>query len=588
MKNRFPFLVILILGIGVFLGIQVLQLEPKKLIKSDDSQEQRTDSSISSIERGSHGGWMFSDGDIQLEVSIFEAGIPPQFRVYPSKISGEKIPPSEVDLIIELQRLDRIDSIKFKPTPEFLLGTQTVVEPHSFDLNIKAQWQGNDYSWKFSQIEARAKISAEVIKTLEITTTKAGPAKIKIIQSLTGEVSLNEERVVHIVPRLDGVVTEVFKDLGDRVEKGELLATLESRELADVKIRYLSAVKQSKLGSKDFERETLVYKNTLTMLRLLEQQSDPEEIERHLNNLVIGESRKLLIPAYSKFKLADSVYQREKQLHEKGISSKSEYLLALEDYKSSKAKYLALREEISYNGDWTIQQKQRTAEMNQLNLQTAIQKLQALGLSTTQIELLETQENPIFTQYELRSTLSGLVIKRHLTTGEAIKKDDNIFVLADFSDVWVNIAIPANNIKAVELGQKVRVINESMGIEERGRLTYLSSIIDETNRTVTGRVVIQNKKNLWRPGTFVEVELIVEERPVPISIKAEAIQSLRDWSVVFVKYGDYFEGRPVELGVSDGSWVEVLDGLSVGEEYAVKNSFTIKAEIEKSGATHSH
>jgi len=455
-------------------------------------------------------------------------------------------------------------------------------------LNIKAQWQGNDYSWKFSQIEARAEISAEVIKTLGITTTKAGPAKIKIIQRLTGEVSLNEERVVHIVPRLDGVVRKVFKDLGDRVEKGELLATLESRELADVKIHYLSAVKQSKLGLKDFERETLVYKNTLTMLRLLEQQSDPEEIEHHLNNLVIGESRKLLIPAYSKFKLADSVYQREKQLHQKGISSKSEYLLALDDYKSAEAKYLALREKISYDGDWTIQQKQRTVEMNQLNLQTANQKLQALGLSTTQIELLETQENPIFTQYELRSTLSGLVIKRHLTTGEAIKKDDNIFILADFSDVWINIAIPANNIKAVELGQEVRVINEPMGIEETGRLTYLSSIIDETNRTITGRVVIPNRKNLWRPGTFVDVELIVEERPVPIAIKAEAIQNLRDWSVVFVKYGDYFEGRPVELGVSDGSWIEVLDGLSAGENYAVKNSFTVKAEIEKSGATHSH
>ena len=57
------------------------------------------------------------------------------------------------------------------------------------------------------------------------------------------------------------------------------------------------------------------------MLRLLEQHSDLEEIEHYLNNLVIGESRKLLIPAYSKFKLADSVYQREKQLHQKGISS---------------------------------------------------------------------------------------------------------------------------------------------------------------------------------------------------------------------------------------------------------------------------
>ena len=79
------------------------------------------------------------------------------------------------------------------------------------------------------------------------------------------------------------------------------------------------------------------------MLRLLEKHSELEEIERDLNNLVIGESRKLIIPAYSKFKLADSVYQREKQLHEKGISSKSEYLLALEDYKSAEAEYLALR-----------------------------------------------------------------------------------------------------------------------------------------------------------------------------------------------------------------------------------------------------
>ena len=212
----------------------------------------------------------------------------------------------------------------------------------------------------------------------------------------------------------------------------------------------------------------------------------------------------------------------------------------------------------------------------------------ALGLSTPQIESLETQENPIFTQYELRSSLSGLIIKRHLTTGEAIKKDDDVFILADFSDVWVNIAIPANNLKAVKLGQKVKVKNEPMGIEETGRLTYLSSIIDEKNRPVTGRVVIPNPKMLWRPGTFVSVELVLEERVVPLAIKAEAVQNLRNWSVVFVKYGNILEGRPLELGASDGIWVEVLSGLSAGESYVVKNSFSVKAEIEKSGAIHSH
>ena len=65
MKNRFPFLVILILGIGAFIGIQILQLEPKKIIKSDDPREESANSNISSIERGHHGGWIFSDGDIQ-------------------------------------------------------------------------------------------------------------------------------------------------------------------------------------------------------------------------------------------------------------------------------------------------------------------------------------------------------------------------------------------------------------------------------------------------------------------------------------------------------------------------------------------
>ena len=79
-----------------------------------------------------------------------------------------------------------------------------------------------------------------------------------------------------------------------------------------------------------------------------------------------------------------------------------------------------------------------------------------------------------------------------------------------------------------------------------------------------------------------------EEKRIPIGVPFEAIQTIRDWSVVFVKYGNFFEARPVELGESDGSMVEVLHGLRRGEQYVAKNSFTVKAEIGKAGATHSH
>jgi cobalt-zinc-cadmium efflux system membrane fusion protein len=79
-----------------------------------------------------------------------------------------------------------------------------------------------------------------------------------------------------------------------------------------------------------------------------------------------------------------------------------------------------------------------------------------------------------------------------------------------------------------------------------------------------------------------------ETATVPLAVAAEAIQTFRDWQVVFVRYGDWFEARPLELGRSDGQWVEVLHGLQPGEQYAATNSFAVKAEIGKLGATHDH
>ena len=130
--------------------------------------------------------------------------------------------------------------------------------------------------------------------------------------------------------------------------------------------------------------------------------------------------------------------------------------------------------------------------------------------------------------------------------------------------------------------------SEQLGLESRGKLTYMGSIVNQTTRSITGRAVIPNPRGNWRPGLFVSVELVEEERTVPVAVPVKAIQSMRGWSVVFVKYGDLFEARPLELGESDGQWVEVLSGLVPGQEYVAENSFTVKAEIGKSSASHDH
>lgn len=579
MSGKFSVGAIVILGVILAWGI--LNLDKSKPVLDEPEHSRKVDPSA---QRGKHGGWLFSEQDFQVEVKIFEDGIPPQFRVYVT--SGEPVNLNEVGLNIVLKRLDRVDTIGFKPSGNYLLGDQVVAEPHSFDMTINAQWKGKNFKWQLSQIEGRAEFSPEAIQNAGLVFKKAGPETLVTTIRLPGEIGLNEEKVVHIVPRLDGVVKKVFKDLGDEVSTGEIIAILESRELADAKIEYLTAIKQVDMAEADLDREKQVFENTQRMLDLLEQDLDPEEIYKQLKDLVIGKSRELLIPASAKLRLAKSIHLREKGLLEKGISSESEYLVALEDYKSSEARYIALREKIAYDGAWSLRQKKKTSEINQLNLQTANQKLLALGLTPKEVDQLPGQDEQHFTQYELRATLNGTVIQKHLTTGEAVKKDDDIFLLADLSEVWINFAIPEKDLPKIRLGQKALFKKGPKTLH--AKLSYLSSIIEEKTRTVTGRVVIPNKKRDLRPGGYITVELVLGERRVPVAVEPDAIQSFRDWSVVFVKYGSQLEARPLELGETDGKSVEVLGGLKHGEQYVAKNSYAVKAEIEKSGATHSH
>ncbi|MGV7222016.1 MAG: efflux RND transporter periplasmic adaptor subunit [Nitrospinales bacterium] len=590
LKTIIPILVIII--VGTFFAWSILKTDsPIKKTGKEEShvnQDKNYEQIDSNTKKGPHGGKLFSEDGLNVEVTIFEKGVPPQFRIYVTGENSQSISLNDISISINLQRLDRIDNIQFAPAGQYLLGDKIVEEPHSFDASILAKWKGNEYNWQFSQIEGRVQILEQAINSAGITFAKAGPSTLKNIIRLTGEISLNEEKVAHVIPRIDGVARKIKKDLGARVKEGETLAILESRELADAKSAYLLSIKQSNISKADLKRESLVYKNTKVMLDLLDKESELDDLYKKLEGLLIGENRSLLLPAYAKIKNTKSVYVREKRLFEKKITSESEYQLALENHKSAEARFLSLREQAEYDGSWTVLQKKKAVEVANLNLQTATQKLFSFGMKASEIKSLPKQIEQNFTRYELRAPISGIVIQKHITPGEAFNSTDNIFLLADLSNVWVNIAVPEKDLKHIKLGQKVNVILDNLDIEETGVLSYLGSVIDEKSRTVTARTVIQNPKELWRPGSFVTVELAREKKNASIGVPQEAIQTIRDWTVVFVKYGNFFEARPIKIGMSDESMVEVISGLRKGEEYVVKNSFAVKAEIEKAGAIHSH
>ncbi|HZX81224.1 MAG TPA: efflux transporter periplasmic adaptor subunit, partial [Lysobacter sp.] len=76
--------------------------------------------------------------------------------------------------------------------------------------------------------------------------------------------------------------------------------------------------------------------------------------------------------------------------------------------------------------------------------------------------------------------------------------------------------------------------------------------------------------------------------PAALVVPLSALQTFRDGDAVFIRVRDTYEVRPVELGKRDATQVEVLAGLRAGDAVVVRQSYLVKADIEKSGAAHEH
>lgn len=194
------------------------------------------------------------------------------------------------------------------------------------------------------------------------------------------------------------------------------------------------------------------------------------------------------------------------------------------------------------------------------------------------------ESNESLKRYSLRAPIDGLVQQRKANTGESTG-NDALFVLMDDRSFNAELKIFPAQRQQVKAQQVVHVFHGDHDHE-----TQVSSITPAGNGLpyVIARTSIENAWGDLAPGDMVTARIEVEKEQVPLAVDTRALQDFRDWKVVFIKVGDVYEIRPLELGRSDGRWVEVLDGLNPGDEYVVANSYLIKADIEKSGASHDH
>lgn len=202
--------------------------------------------------------------------------------------------------------------------------------------------------------------------------------------------------------------------------------------------------------------------------------------------------------------------------------------------------------------------------------------------------LATVESNESLQTYEVKADSEGTVIEREVRQGGFVDSEDALFVIVDLSQVWVDFIVHRKDFPLLKAGQAV-TIHADEGIESvEAMLSYLSPFSAEGSQTMMARAVVPNPKGELRPGLFVTGDVVYEEAEVPVAVKTSALQSFRDWDVVFVRVGTLFEAMPFEIGRRDAEWIEVKEGIPAGISYAAENSFIIKADVMKGGATHDH
>jgi cobalt-zinc-cadmium efflux system membrane fusion protein len=263
----------------------------------------------------------------------------------------------------------------------------------------------------------------------------------------------------------------------------------------------------------------------------------------------VAQWRAELGSAQQRLNLARTIYQREKNLWEERISAR----LDLD------AAHTALKEA-------------------EIAVQAARQRLSALGIAA--------KDEGVSSIVTVRAPLDGVVVDRPAVAGQAVDETRPLLTIADLSHVWVEAAVPADSLAQIGTGMPAKVSVNALSNELDGTVSFVGPVLGETTRMATARMSLPNPGLRLRPGMLATADLMGPQSGVPVTVGSDAVQTIHEHKVVFVRTGAGFRAQDVTIGRSDGKRTEIVKGLAAGTSYAAGGSFLLKADLGKAEAEH--
>lgn len=400
----------------------------------------------------------------------------------------------------------------------------------------------------------------------------------------SGHLTLNETRVAHIAPLVEGVVREVKVRLGQDVKAGEVLAIIDSREVGQAKLNLVKA----RLGTNHAKAEHTwtqgASQAAVEMVKVMSSGAKVAQIEEQFRDRPIGELRQQLMTAYSRRLQARAYYDAVTQADGQGVIPQGTVIRQRADYEAAEATYRALCEEVNFQAGQHVRLSEQKLREAQTAESLSKSTLMMLGYSPDEVEKMDPiAEGGQVSLYYVRAPFPGTVIDMHAVLAERVGPDHQMFQLADLSALWLKADVPQKDLALVQgLTGKVQFrVSGGEDTTHEGEIFYTGDVIDRETRTVGLTATVPNPGRKLKPGMFVEVGF-TRTGGMAMQVPATAIQRQDTQAFVFVHVeGDTFRRVDVKLGrVTEGT-AEVLEGLQPNQSVVVSGGFELKSEMLK-------
>jgi membrane fusion protein, heavy metal efflux system len=367
--------------------------------------------------------------------------------------------------------------------------------------------------------------SLEAVKKAGLDVALVALQPIAESVSANGRITYDQTRFASLSSRLPGTVWRVEKNMGDRVQAGEILAYVDALEVGRAKTELIQA-----LAAEELDR------NTLKRMQSVSDIMGGGKIQDAQAGLVQANARLL---------------SAQQALLNLGLAVDIDQLHALQGEK-------------------------------------LIKQLRFLGIPSDLANRLAAQESTA-NLLPVKAPLDGILVARHVVAGEAVDASRVLFQLADTSRMWLTLSVPLEEAAKLSLGQQVRFRPDGTQGEVLGKLVWISTTADSQTRMVTARAELPNPNGQLRNETFGTGWIILREEQEAVVVPKEAIHWEGCCHVVFVRDKGYFgkdspkvfHVRTVRLGAKTEKITEIIAGVLPGEVVATKGSDVLRAELLK-------